>query len=203
MKTRSWIQTILLLVCGCSTFKPVIRVGGYTFDLEGREYRIESVTPNYMEGYNMLTRLDGEKVDMKAIDREQDGRIDEVTIGRITLEEATRIYQAGLFEGERLGHVKKRNLSREYRGSDSSHEYILTTFLLAHGESYNQLILFSRQNFRMKSELVDLGMDGKIDRIEEGSLAISEYQLLYRRVLERAMQEKKVVFTNGCYLVVL
>jgi len=151
----------------------------------------------------MLTRTDGDKADMKAIDREQDGRIDEVTVGRISIEEATRIYQAGLFEGERLGHVKKRNLSREYRGSDSSHEYILTTYLLARGESYNQLILFSRQNFRMKSVLVDLGMDGKIDRVEEGSLTISEYQRLYRRVLERAEQDKKVVLTNGCYLVVL
>ncbi|MBN1893013.1 hypothetical protein JW906_00885 [bacterium] len=203
MNRATGLAVVLVMALGCSSFRPVIRVGGYTFRFEGHEYRIESVTPNYMEGYNMLTRLDGEKVDMKAIDREQDGRIDEVTVGRIRLEEATRIYQAGLFEGERLGHVKKRNLSREYRGSDSSYEYILTTYLLARGESYNQLILFSRQNFRMKSVLVDFGMDGKIDRIEEGSLSILEYQKLYRRVLERAEQDKKVVLTNGCYLVVL
>lgn len=45
---------IFLILLNCSSTRPVIEIGGYSFSCKGKEYRIESVTPSTMEGYNVL-----------------------------------------------------------------------------------------------------------------------------------------------------
>ncbi len=192
-----------LMFLGCRMAGPVIEIGGYSFNHEGKEYRIESVTPNYMEGYNVLSRKDKDELVLKGIDKQQDGILDEIIVGKITIEAANAIYQEGIREGERRNYIKKRSFAREYKTSDQMTEYVLATYILAVGEVYNRLSISQRQSFQPEAVVVDSEADGMLDIIEKGPGTLGGYQKLYRMVLEKGMREKKVVNQNKRYLVVI
>jgi hypothetical protein len=191
------------LLQGCAPSGPKVEIGGYTFTYDGREYRIESVTPSYSEGYNILTQREGDRLRFKGIDKEQDGQLDELTIGDVSLDEARNIYREGILEGERRGYLKKRTFAREYRTSDSFYDYELATYILATGEIYNKLTLSKIQAFLETSVVIDQDADGGIDRVEKGFGSVSEYQRLYRNLLDRGMREQKITLKAKRYLVVL
>jgi hypothetical protein len=176
---------------GCAPSGPKVEIGGYTFTYDGREYRIESVTPSYSEGYNILTQREGERLRVKGIDKEQDGQLDELSIGDISLDAARNIYREGIL------------FAREYRTSDSFYQYELATYILATGEIYNKLTLSKIQAFLDASVLIDQDADGQIDRIEKGFGTLSEYQKLYGNLLEKGMREQKITLKAKRYLVVL
>ncbi|MBN2201176.1 hypothetical protein JW777_04415 [bacterium] len=187
----------------CAPSGPRVEIGGYTFKHDGKEYRIESVTPSYSEGYNLLTRREGDRLLFKAIDKEQDGQLDELTLGDMTLDEARAVYREGILEGERRGYLKKRTFAREYRASDSFYDYELATYILATGEIYNKLTLMKKQAFLETAVVFDQDADGQIDRVEKGFGTVSEYQRLYRNLLDRGLREQKVSLREKRYIVVL
>ncbi len=186
---------------GCQPKAPKIEIGGYTFGYEGKNYRIESITPNFLEGYNVLSKFEEDKIVFKAMDREQDGVLDEVVIGDLALEEARIIYREGLKEGERRGYLHMRTFAREYRIRIGHNQYILATYILALGDVYNKLTLKDIAN--KESILVDMDSDGILDKIESGDKTLGEYQKFYRLVLDEGLQYKKITRTDGLYLVEL
>jgi hypothetical protein len=197
------VPALAALLLGCAPSGPKVEIGGYTFMYGGREYRIESVTPSYSEGYNILTQREGDRLRFKGIDKEQDGQLDELTIGDVSLDEARNIYREGILEGERRGYLKKRTFAREYRTSDSFYDYELATYILATGEIYNKLTLSKIQAFLETSVVIDQDADGEIDRVEKGFGGVAEYQRLYRNLLDRGMREQKVTLKAKRYIVVL
>jgi hypothetical protein len=202
-KTAIILMASAAVLIGCAPSGPKVEIGGYTFEHNGKEYRIESVTPSYSEGYNILTRREGDRLLFKAIDKEQDGQLDELSMGDMTLDEARAIYREGILEGEHRGYLKKRTFAREYRTSDSFYDYELATYILATGEIYNKLTLMKKQAFLDASVIIDQDADGQIDRIEKGFGTVSEYQRLYRSLLDRGMREQKVTLREKRYIVVL
>lgn len=202
-KTAILVPCSAAVLLGCAPSGPKVEIGGYTFEHDGKEYRIESVTPSYSEGYNLLTRREGDRLLFKAIDKEQDGRLDELTLGDMTLDEAREVYREGILEGERRGYLKKRTFAREYRASDSFYDYELATYILATGEIYNKLTLIKKQAFLEASVVIDQDADGQIDRIEKGFGTMSEYQRLYRNLLDRGLREQKVSLKEKRYIVIL
>ncbi len=166
-------------------------------------YRIESVTPSNMEGYNILSRLENEHIILKAIDKEQNGTLNKVLIGDLNLEEANSIYRAGIKEGERLGYIKKRTFAREYRTFDDLNNYVLATYLLAVGDVYNKFRITSRQIISGETVVIDLNANGKIDKVEKGDMGLSFYQKYYDKILTRGLNELKIEKKNGLYIVIL
>jgi hypothetical protein len=201
-----WIADVILLLVlnGCSTVSgPKVEIGGYSFLFDGREYRIESVTPNYSEGYNILSLRDGDRLLLKGIDKEQDGKLDELVAGSIPLEEANAIYCEGIREGDERGYLKKRTFAREYKTTDPIYSYVLATYVLALGEIYNKLTISNKQIFQETAILVDQEADGQLDRIDHGLDSIQHYQKLYQEVLNRGMKENKIVRSGKRFLVVI
>jgi hypothetical protein len=185
----------------CTASGPKVEIGGYTFSYRGKDYRIESVTPNYSEGYNLLTsRRDGQLV-LKGIDKEQDGELDDLLIGDLTLEEAKATYREGILEGERRGFLRKRTFSREYKTSDALFDYTLSTYVLATGEIYNKLVVESKQTFQGQVVLLDNDADGQIDRIDAGMESPSVYQKIYADVLDKGVKAERIERSGGRYLV--
>jgi hypothetical protein len=192
---------LTILTAGCRTAGPKVEIGGYSFNYEGKEYRIESVTPSYSEGYNILSLRDGDKLVVKGIDKEQDGQLDELLVGNISLDDARTIYREGILEGERRGYLKKRTFAREYKTTDPLNDFILATYILATGEVYNKLTISNNQNFGDTSVVVDQDADGQIDRIESGFESVSTYQKYYSEVLERGLKDRKIVKSGKRYIV--
>jgi hypothetical protein len=177
----------------------MIYVGGYDFDYSGETYRIESVTPNFREGYNLLLQKQGEKVIFMATDREQDGVLDQVNTGDLSLDDAASIYLEGIRYGHRRGFIKDRVYTREYKTSVDINNYVLMSFVLAMGGVYNKF--YMRDLSRRESVLIDEGADGVLDRIEKGNRELGYYQTHYKVVLLRGIHARKVVKIDGRYLV--
>jgi hypothetical protein len=192
-----------LSIIGCRPKAPLIELGGYTFSYEGKEYRIESVTPNYSEGYNTLTARENDKIIFKAIDKEQDGLLNEIVSGDLSLKKANEIYQEGILEGERRGYIRKRTFAREYRTSDTINNYVIATYILAIGDVYNKFRIVSRQKFQQDSVLLDENADGELDYIEQGTESMKSYQDLYKEILRKGIKDNKIRKQNDKYIVVL
>ncbi len=199
-KKLAWLVILSLLCFGCKKTQPIIQLGGYSFEFEGRNYHIESVTPNYVEGYNIITRREGEILLFRAIDKEQDGVLDELTIGNMSLEQAQKIYQTGILEGERRGYIKKRTFAREYRTSIGGDRFILATYILALGDVYNKLFYYEVMR-GVEVEILDQQADGIIDHVERGNKDLGVYQTIYREIIDRGLRYGQVQFINGQYIV--
>jgi hypothetical protein len=195
------IAILAVCIAGCRTSGPKVEIGGYGFSYEGKEYRIESVTPSYSEGYNILSLRDGNNLLIKGIDKEQDGQLDELQVGKITLDEARKIYREGILEGERRGYLRKRTFAREYKASDPMSDYVLATYILATGEVYNRLTISRKQVFGDPDVIFDTDADGQIDRIEQGFEALSSYQKTYNDVLERGLKDRRIVESGKRFIV--
>jgi hypothetical protein len=196
------IAILTVCISGCRTAGPKVEIGGYGFTYEGKEYRIESVTPSYSEGYNILSLREGDNLVVKGIDKEQDGQLDELQVGKITLDEARKIYREGILEGERRGYLRKRTFAREYKTSDPMNDYVLATYILATGEVYNRLTISRKQVFGEPEVVFDSDADGQIDRIEQGFESLSGYQRMYNDVLERGQKDRRIVKSGKRFIVV-
>ncbi|MBN2029107.1 hypothetical protein JW824_02585 [bacterium] len=199
-KNCPWLGILSVLWIACKTSHPVIRLGGYSFEFEGKHYHIESVTPNYVEGYNIITRRDGDILLFRAVDKEQDGILDELTVGNMSLEQAQKIYQAGILEGEERGYIRKRTFAREYRTSIGGDRFILATYILALGDIYNKLFYYEIMR-GVEVEILDLQADGIIDRVENGNKDLGVYQTIYRDIIDRGLRYGHVQLINGQYIV--
>ncbi|MFH1940697.1 MAG: hypothetical protein ABIL68_01235 [bacterium] len=205
MKIKSLIFIIVVatLIIGCGATRPVVEVGGYTFEYEGKTYRIESLTPKSHEGYNYLILREEKKVVLRAIDKEQDGLLDEVITGNVTLEKAQAIYTKGITLASTQGHVNKRNLTRVYKMSDVMNDYVLETHILAVGEVYNRFSVQKRVSSREYIIALDRGANGDINEMDKELNNLSQYQDLYTKVLSRGLADGKIVMTEGMYQVVM
>jgi hypothetical protein len=203
MRRWHWIMALAFLGVYCASRKPVIQLGGFDFEYDGEEYRIESMTPNFLVGYNLLIlEKDGASV-LKAMDREQNGQIDEVIIGSLSREQADIIYQAGIQAGREKGYIKTKIVAREYRTTDRSYDFVLVTYILAVGDVYNQFTVVDRFSVRKRAVLIDLEANGILDQWKVGEKEIGYYQKLYKEVLDKGLHEKRITKEGGYYIVVL
>jgi hypothetical protein len=203
IKSLAWIIVIATILLGCGATRPKVEVGRYSFNYEGKIYHIESLTPKSQEGYNFLILKEDDKLLLRALDKEQDGILDKMLSGDISLEKANEIYQQGILLGRTRGQVRKRDFTRLYTTSDRLNNYILKTYILAVGEVYNRLTISSRSISEEETVVLDLDADGNLNKIERGSDNLLHYQNIYKRILDQGMAQGRVVITEGMYQVAL
>ncbi len=192
----------LAILTGCAARRPVVEIGGYYFDYEGRTYRIESVNPASKVGYNILALREEDQDKVLGLDYDQDGMLDGVVEGMISLDRAIRIYSAGIAEGERRGVVRSRFQTHEYRVVIDDYTYVLVTYQLALGGVFNRLTILTAYYAPEEAVLLDLGADGKLDTIETGDRTLEYYQALYDRVIDQGLRYGRVEKIDGMYQVV-
>jgi hypothetical protein len=197
------ISITVMILAGCAHSGPRVSTGGYSFDLGDSTYRIVSLTPRDMVGYNTLVMNEDEETIVLGIDKDQNGSLDEVVQEGLSLEEGRRIYSAGIIEGMRRGLVKMRTVATDFTIVIDEKTYVLTTYVLAVGEVYNKLVVASANIGGTEAIVVDLGADGQLDMIEAGLSSLEEYQTVYRQVLDRAMKRGRVKIVYGTYRIVM
>jgi len=193
---------IVTMITGCASTPPEVELSRFSFEYGGKKYDIQCTTPRSQEGYNLLMQREGNNILIKAIDKEQDGFLDEVKVGDISLENAQKIYREGITAATKQEVVKTRTFAREYRASDVLNKYILRSYILAIGEYYNRFSVLKKQGNENEIVLIDLNADGKLDKIEKGVGNLEQYQSLYQKVLEKGLDEQKVAKAEGMYQVI-
>ena len=197
------IVIVFAVFIGCSSTRPPSTLAGkIMFDLDGNNYSIESMTPPDQIGYNMLIAREDGKINLNAVDKDQDGIIDKLITGDMSVEEAQRIYNEGIVSGKKRGVVRQKILSRVFRMSDNMNHYALHTYDLQVGGVYNKLYISSRRNSLSKMIATDLTADGELNVLDKnGKIKLSDYQKLYDSVLSRGVSKGKIINESNTYLV--
>jgi len=151
-------------------------------------------------GYNILLREENDKVIIKSIDKQQDGELDEILEGDISLVDANKIYSEALAVAKERGMLKKLYFERYYNFSDKIYDYEIRSYILAQGDNYN-LFAAKEKAFNNIIIIIDEKADGLLDNFQQGSGNIIEFQALYEEVLRQGIVSKRVVNVDKVYLV--
>lgn len=201
--SKWYLAGLAVILMGCAGTRPVQESAGFNFDYLDHTYHIRSVIPKSTVGYNLLFLREGDAIVRSAIDKDQDGRIDELTAGDWTLDQAQAAYQAGLQAARSRRVYYQIPLDRVYRTADGKNEYILQTYALAVGEIYNKLQVINKWMRQNQVVVLDHEADGLLNAFEDGKGSLDQYQQTYLSILERGMKEGLIIKTTaGKYEVV-
>ncbi len=208
MKTYKVILAflIVLFLIGCASQynQTKMRYGLYTFEYQEKDYQIESFTPQKENGNNLLILKEGNKIVLKAIDKEQNGYIDKVLIGDISLGEARDIYSNGLEKCSQSGKMEMKRTEKSYWCEDVSSEYFLTTYRIDSDDIYNKFTIIRKFYMNKNKEIViiDNLADGTLNEVIKGITTTEEYQDIYNNILSEGLTIGRVENVEGKYLVV-
>ena len=166
----------------------------------GNEYSIMSYLSNDATGYNILMREENDKIIIKSIDKQQDGKLDEVLEGDLSLADASKIYADGLEAAKEMGMLKEKDFERFYNFSDKIYDYEIRTYILVQGDNYN-LFAVKEKAFNNIIIIIDEKADGLLDNFQQGSGDIIKFQALYEEVLRQGIVSNRVVNVDKVYFV--
>ncbi len=196
---------ILVMIIGLTHCASSTEIQGeYTsilkFYSDGNEYSIMSFSHEDVTGYNILVREENDKIIIKSIDKQQDGELDEVLVGDLTLADARKIYADGLVAAKEMGMLKEKNFERFYNFSDKIYNYEIRSYILVQGDNYN-LFAAKEKGFNNVIIIIDEKADGLLDKFQQGSGDIIKFQALYEEVLKQGIVSKRVVNEDKIYFV--
>lgn len=171
-----------------------------TFSYQGKDYKILGFFPQDLDGFNLLIRKEQNTILLKCIDRQQDGILDEVVVGDITLEEANIIYQEGILIALENGSLKEKQYDHYYLISDMGKIFELRTYVPVDGEPYNIFAVKPISDGRTYV-LRDLEADGSLDYFEEGEGELELFQSYYDKVVQKGISGNNIKLSNGVYYV--
>jgi len=172
----------------------------FAFDFEGQSYEIISTVIETNSGYNFLIQRENQQIVLRAIDNEQDGILDSLMIGNVTLEKANEIYMSGIQKANLKGGLKKQIHRRNYQITGYTVSYNLQTYHLLSGEIYNKFIIIDNRT-NQHIVLLDMNADGVLDKIEKDNNDLMKYQGLYKNVIDSGIWDGKINKKDNMYLV--
>jgi len=194
------LVTVGLTHCASSTETQGDYSSILKFYSDGNEYTIMSFSREDVTGYNILMREENDKVIIKSIDKQQDGELDEILEGNISLVDANKIYSEALAIAEAKGMLTKRNFERYYNYSDKIYDYEIRSYILARGDNYN-LFAAKKKTGNNIVIIIDEKANGLLDDFQQGSGDIVKFQELYEEVLQQGIINHRVVNTDKVYFV--
>lgn len=201
MTTRNGLLALVLayVIGGCGTIAESGRTI-FPFTYENTDYEIISVVVPTDGGSNYLTLHQGGQLVLHAKDEDQDGTLDTLMVGDITLDTANHIYEAGLAEAQAQGKYKLRASSRIYSLSRNGDTFIIQTYMSDKGASYNR---FTRVDAVTQQEavLLDTDVDSVLDHVESGEHTLEESQAFYEMVLQEGIRDGRITRIEDRYVV--
>lgn len=206
MKTSKifFVILIIIFIIGCAA-QNKMRYGIYNFSYEGKNYQIESYTPATGNGNNFLVLKDSDQVILKAVDKEQNGYIDKILMGDISLQKAREIYSTGLKKCSQSGKMETKYTEKSYMIEDSSNKYYLATYSVNSDEVYNKFTIINKFDVDRIKEMVfiDNLADGILDEVIIGTATVDKYQDVYKNILENGVKDGRINRFQDKYLVVI
>lgn len=201
MKTHILLLAFILTGTACTAQKDLARKNVYSFALGNELYQITSINTKSGEGVNYLTQINelGETV-LKARDLNQDGFIDNVLKGTLSLIEVNEIYTAGINFARADGNYEERVSLRTYEFITDNTRYTIKTYIIGPENATNLFIIYNHL-INEESILSDTNADGTLDSVENGALTLEEANILYKQVLEEGMKSRRIVKIKNTFLV--
>ena len=204
MKNLAYITVILVvfLNLGCAATQEVSRKSVFSFSYNELSYEIVSLNTSTGEGTNILYELVDNSADILARDINQDGTIDIVVRGTLTLEECDEIYKAGIQTAKLSGNYQERTPSRRYEWTLEEYSLTVSTYV-PNSDHINNVFLIKLNNNQTEHIYTDIFGDGVLNSREKGVIGIERAQQLYEMTLLKGLDENRVVFDDGTYMVKL
>ncbi|MDZ7757687.1 hypothetical protein [Rhodohalobacter sp.] len=193
----------LLIVMGCASTEPRTESSKFEFQFEEQTYEIIGLVSPDGESLNDLVLRDGREIVFWARDQNQDGAMDRVMRGDISLERANEIYKAGIRLAAEQGKYEQKPHPRTFEFVDEQYIYTLVTVMGDSESSYN---LFSVYNIEteVETKMRDSNHNGRLDENQFESEEYIRWQRLYKRALEKGVNERRVQMTDeGTYIVLV
>jgi len=189
-----------LALFSCAAHQPEFTISQYRFSLNDQIYRIRSISfVNKSDSYNEVI---GET--FMALDYDQDGVLDVLVMGEISLQEAQAIYQQGIRDVMRENKllVKNRDI-RVYAMEKNRIKYEIITFGPADASAFNEFKVTDNRPIIKPEQLIliDHNADGILDDVIQGTAALEKYQWIYKQMIETGLQEGTLIEENGTFLV--
>lgn len=192
-----WIM-ILFIGCSFSNYPEYDNV--FSFEYEGENYQILGRNTEYGRGSNLLIQRKGETIQLRAHDYNQDGSIDEILKGGLSLDEANEIYREGIIKALEKGSLDQQLYTRTYELEENEITYIIQTLENSDGTFLNRFLIYDTKEGE-DSILLDTNVDGSLDQVYKGEGKVEDYQEEYTRVLQQGIEEGKIIEEDGAYLV--
>jgi len=193
----------LLIVMGCASTEPRTESSKFEFQFDEQTYEIIGLISEDGESLNDLVLRDGREIVFWARDQNQDGAMDRVMRGDISLERANEIYRAGIRLAAEQGKYEQKPHPRTFEFVDEQYIYTLVTVMGDSESSYN---LFSVYNIEteVETKMRDSNHNGRLDENQFESEEYIQWQRLYERALEKGVDERRVQKTDeGTYIVLV
>lgn len=191
----SYFLPLLLFLAGCSLFKSPQTGSLFEFEYEDQVYEIAGFTSEDGESVNMLIQRDPEtdEVYFRVMDENQTGVLDRVITGEISLEEANRIYQAGIRIAQQQDQYKSIERDRTYETETDDFRLIVESYMNREDSPFNRFIIYDL-NWNLLGVYFDEGSDATLNRIQEqeSEIDITTAQELYMQAIDRASEDNKL-----------
>ncbi|MEX0685710.1 MAG: hypothetical protein WD267_05020 [Balneolales bacterium] len=192
----------LLTIVGCGTTEDQVERGRntYHFEYEDQTYRIISLTDPENNGSNYLVLSQEGQVKLRARDNDQNGVLDTLLLGEISLDKANEIYTTGISLAIADHKFEERTPSRVFEYIVNDTIYIVQTIM--QDSPYNRFIIYDQKNGDEHIILIDNEANGILDEKENGDMDFKSYQELYSIVLKAGLTEGRVRNEEGRYIIV-
>lgn len=189
-----------VLLASCSSSKELPRKAMFPFEYQNENYQIISITSASGEGMNILLKVNEDSSEFRVLDQDQDGIIDVVQHGNVSLDQANRIYTIGISEAQHAGKVREREKERLFKYAEDQYYYRVQTFGLYSEMYYNRFMI---RNIRLGIEesFLDVNADGILDKAEYSTRSHKEVQPDYLKVLKKGLDQDRIVISNEKYVV--
>lgn len=191
-----------LLMQGCSTYKDLPTRAEFRFNYDGHPFEIISISAPTGEGYNYLVQYKGGESVLRSMDTNQDGIIDLVQYGSISIEEANKIYIYGIQQAIEQQKFKARKYKRIFTHTEENLEYTLQTFGFYTDLLYNKFVITNLATGDTEI-FFDMDADGKLDNIEKSDRLLEDAQESYKKIIQIGLNREMVEFRFEKFIVLV
>jgi hypothetical protein len=195
------VLILALAIAGCASTSVPAGKTAYSFPCESDSCEIVGTGTPSTGGANFLVRRSGDRVILRAVDVDQDGTLDEVLQGQVSLQEANRLYSEGISAAMARGKCRTVNPLPTYSLTTDEGRYVVQGISAGDGDPFNRFFVTESSVPPRVLQFLDQGADGTLDVSEVGRVDPAGYQDVYRLVLEAGIVEGTIVLDRGRYIV--
>ncbi len=200
MKKAHLMLGFVLFSCGCGGARTGFDRNAFSFDYGDGSYEIISIPVTANRGGNFLLLREGGKYVLRARDVNQDGVLDTLLFGHLSLERANQIYAAGLAEARAGGRYKTRKPSRIFELYQAENIYAIRTHVLGSDAWYNEFTFFDSAT-NDGTILLDADANGVLDGAENEERDVGKNQQFYETALTEGLRTGRIVLVDNRYRV--
>jgi hypothetical protein len=138
-----------------------------------------------------------------AVDLDQDRIIDRIICGNVSLRQAQKVYEHGLYKlaNENKLRFKIPDTNR-FLYENSDFHYEIKSFQTNKNHFFNEFkIIDKHQNIPEIILILDKQADGTLDEVLKGTTNLSIVQSIYSDIIERGLDKRKMIERDNMFLV--